>query len=181
MLAGIFLAFLLLNAAFNGWHGGHSFGPRYLVPAVPFLALPLAPVLARWPRLSVALATLSAALMLLGTAVTAQVPAKIAHPLTEFLIPAAGGKSGEFDGTFFEGPMSINPQGVYEIAPNRVFPARSMESRWNSFNLGEFLFPRSLLSLAPLLLWLAAGSAASLRLASRAALGGAPVRIPVTG
>ena len=35
------LTFLLMNVSFNGWHGGSSFGPRYLIPAIPFLALAL--------------------------------------------------------------------------------------------------------------------------------------------
>ncbi|HSN91928.1 MAG TPA: hypothetical protein VLS93_11925, partial [Anaeromyxobacteraceae bacterium] len=32
--------FLLFVTTFNGWHGGWAVGPRYLVPALPFLALP---------------------------------------------------------------------------------------------------------------------------------------------
>jgi hypothetical protein len=34
---GVFLCFLLFNASYNGWHGGRSSGPRYLLPALPFL------------------------------------------------------------------------------------------------------------------------------------------------
>jgi len=34
-----FVAFFYFNAAFNGWHGGGSSGPRYLIPGLPFLAL----------------------------------------------------------------------------------------------------------------------------------------------
>ncbi|HET6149566.1 MAG TPA: hypothetical protein VFH68_18660 [Polyangia bacterium] len=30
---------LLLISSFNGWHGGFSAGPRYLIPALPFCAL----------------------------------------------------------------------------------------------------------------------------------------------
>ncbi len=37
----VFLLFLLLNASFNGWDGGCSSGPRYLIPAIPFLCFPL--------------------------------------------------------------------------------------------------------------------------------------------
>lgn len=33
-----FTTVLLLNASFNGWHGGWSSGPRYLVVALPLLA-----------------------------------------------------------------------------------------------------------------------------------------------
>jgi hypothetical protein len=37
----IFGFFFLVNASFNGYHGGFAAGPRYLVPGLPFLALPL--------------------------------------------------------------------------------------------------------------------------------------------
>ena len=30
---------LVINASFNGWHGGYTIGPRYLLPAVPLLML----------------------------------------------------------------------------------------------------------------------------------------------
>ena len=33
---------LLANTSFNGWHGGYTTGPRYLVPVLPFLVLGLA-------------------------------------------------------------------------------------------------------------------------------------------
>ena len=29
----------LVNASFNGWHGGYSIGPRYVLQIVPLLAL----------------------------------------------------------------------------------------------------------------------------------------------
>jgi hypothetical protein len=35
----IFLLFLLFNSSYNGWHGGWASGPRYLIPAIPFLVL----------------------------------------------------------------------------------------------------------------------------------------------
>jgi hypothetical protein len=52
----------------------------------------------------------------------------------------------------FEGPVSVNPMGVYEGWFHRVFPPGSPQARMNSFNLGEVLFPGSRWSLAPLLL-----------------------------
>jgi hypothetical protein len=33
------LAYVMLIAAFDQWHGGHSYGPRYLTPLVPWLVL----------------------------------------------------------------------------------------------------------------------------------------------
>ena len=36
----VFLVFLLVNAAYVNWYAGASTGPRYIVPALPFVALP---------------------------------------------------------------------------------------------------------------------------------------------
>jgi hypothetical protein len=42
LCVSIFLAFLLVNAAYVNWYAGASTGPRYMAPALPFLALPFA-------------------------------------------------------------------------------------------------------------------------------------------
>jgi hypothetical protein len=53
------VAFLALNCGYFLAYGGFSPGPRFLVPALPFLALGLAPAFARAPRPTAALAVLS--------------------------------------------------------------------------------------------------------------------------
>lgn len=54
----------------------------------------------------------------------------------------------------FFGPVSVNPSGVYEAWFHRYFTPGSTQAEWNSFNVGEFLFPHSRLSLLPLVvLW----------------------------
>lgn len=143
----VFATFLLMNAAFNGWHGGHSTGPRYLIPALPFLALPLAPVFARLTRLAVPLAVASAAIMFLVTAVDVQVSSRVPNPIVDHLLPLATGKTIFVDDVPVRGPVSINPVGVYELSAFRMFPADSPQARWNSFNIGEFIWPDRLLSL----------------------------------
>jgi hypothetical protein len=51
------------------------------------------------------------------------------------------------------GPVSVNPIGAYDgLLTFSFFPAGSVETEWNSFNVGEFLFPQSRASLLPLLL-----------------------------
>jgi hypothetical protein len=92
--------FLLFNASFNAWHGGWGVGPRYLIPALPFLALPMTVGFGRYFRTTLVLATLSALTMLCFTAVDVQSPvgsASIARfpdrevalrePLTEYALP----------------------------------------------------------------------------------------------
>ncbi|MGH7150799.1 MAG: hypothetical protein ACREIU_08880, partial [Planctomycetota bacterium] len=91
---------LLFNMAYIGWDGGWGIGPRYLVPAIPFLALPATWGFERFPRLSTFLAGVSVASFLLSTAVDPQspvghspmgsVPGKPAwrhSPLLEYEIP----------------------------------------------------------------------------------------------
>ncbi len=70
----IFGFFFLVNVTFNGYHGGFAAGPRYLVPGLPFLALPLVIAFARWRKLTIGLAAISMAIQLLLTATDAQNP-----------------------------------------------------------------------------------------------------------
>jgi hypothetical protein len=68
----IFGFFFLVNMSFNGYHGGFSAGPRYLIPGLPFLALPLALAFVRWKRTALVLLAISVAQQLLLTATDAQ-------------------------------------------------------------------------------------------------------------
>ncbi len=44
------ISFILFNGSSVMWQGGYGVGPRYLVPMLPYLALPLALCLDRWGR-----------------------------------------------------------------------------------------------------------------------------------
>ncbi len=70
----IFGLFFLVNASFNGYHAGFSAGPRYMVPGLPFLALPLVVAFARWRWVTSGLATLSIVSHFLLTVTDAQNP-----------------------------------------------------------------------------------------------------------
>ena len=60
-ILGIFVVQMLFSAAMRYWYGGWDFGPRYLVPMIPFVLLGLATeFVLRWKRLL---------LMLLGISV----------------------------------------------------------------------------------------------------------------
>jgi hypothetical protein len=56
LLIGLPVAYLLYNASFLEPFGGASPGPRYLVPALPFLAVGLAPAFRRIPGAALGLA-----------------------------------------------------------------------------------------------------------------------------
>ncbi len=208
LCAAIVATCLLFNMGYIGWDGGWGIGPRYLVPAIPFLGLPATSAFARVPRVSALLAGLSVASFLLSTAVDPQAP--IGHspmasvpgkpawrhsPLLEYEIPlfAAGRAEGllrvqeewllrendaraRADGiprdreaaairsavergdpdplplAAIRGPVSAGVVGIYEGWLFRLFPVGSRQAEWNSFNVGEFLFPARRWSLLPLLL-----------------------------
>ncbi len=157
LCVSVFVGFLLMNASFNGWHGGYSYGPRYLIPALPFLALPLAPAFERLPRLATTLACLSGAMTLLATAVDPQVPFDEPRPWSAYILPLAAGGEVVRMRNREAGPVSANPQSVTEKFAHDRFRPGSEPSNWSSFNLGELVFGNSLASLLPLLIALSAG------------------------
>jgi hypothetical protein len=74
LVAGLTAAFLLYNASYYLPLGGHVPGPRFLIPLLPFLALPLAAALARWPVVTLAAGALSAFWMIAATLGGALIP-----------------------------------------------------------------------------------------------------------
>jgi hypothetical protein len=79
LISGICTAFLLFNAGYDQYMGGYVPGPRFLVPAIPFAALALAPVLQRLPLTTVALAAVSIAAMAIATAAGPLLPDDDTH------------------------------------------------------------------------------------------------------
>jgi hypothetical protein len=99
-MISVLVFFLLFIMTFNGWHGGWAVGPRYLAPALPFLALPMVVGFRRFFRTACALTILSATISFLVTAVDPQAPVGNARfamiedrpewlhsPLTDYLWP----------------------------------------------------------------------------------------------
>jgi hypothetical protein len=163
LAAGVFLLFWLFNGSFNAWQGGWSIGTRYLVPALPFLSLGLTQAFARLPRVTAALAAPSVIVLLLATAVDVQPPRRARNPVRDYLWPLWCGRVvSVYPQVELTGPVSVNPVGVYEGGYYRLFRPGSAVGRWNSYNLGELLWPESRLSLLPLGIWLASGVALTL-------------------
>jgi hypothetical protein len=67
VMGGVPLAYLVYNSGYWLPFGGGTMGPRFLIPALPFLAVPLALAFRRFPTTSLALAIPSAILIVVGT------------------------------------------------------------------------------------------------------------------
>jgi len=100
LFAAVFAFFLLLNISDDGWHGGWSVGPRYLIAGLPFLALPVTYGFLRYFRTTTVLALLSIVTMITFTAVDPQPSVGLSsiarhpgragllrEPLTEYALP----------------------------------------------------------------------------------------------
>jgi len=142
---GIAFAYLLLNAGLVDWHGGWAMGPRYLVPAIPFLAVGAMGLVLAWPAgtparrmlagVGGAAVAVSFALMLMGTAVRPDVPLTIARPFTQFVIPSF------WHGRVARSNHAIDGEGVSGV-----------RAAWN---LGHLVGLDRLPTLLPLAAWMA--------------------------
>jgi hypothetical protein len=74
VVGAVAVAFVVYDSGFWGPFGGWGPGPRYLVPMLPFLAVPLALAWRRWPLTTGALAVVSAGIMLAATATDPLIP-----------------------------------------------------------------------------------------------------------
>jgi hypothetical protein len=133
--AAIALYYLLFNASFYAWHGGWSYGPRYLSPCLPMLCLGLATL---WSEATPTLRRSLAVLALIGgffslaaVTTTAQPLEGISYPLFQLSLP-----------NFLAGKLSLNHGSflAQEIAGENH----------GAFNLGELAGLHGLLSLLPL-------------------------------
>ncbi len=164
-IGGAALFLFLFNASFNGWHGGYTIGPRYLLPIVPLLMLLAVPVIERAPRLAGVLAAISLVFNFAATAVDPQPPETLRNPLFQYSLPslltgtARGREEAPWLADWFTGHASVNRQTVDEILPFRRYPPGSPQAEWASFNLGELLFPQgSFASVVPALVLILGGS-----------------------
>jgi hypothetical protein len=155
--AAIVGLFFWLNSSLVDWQGGWAMGPRYLVPALPFmailvagLAMPVRPRKEPGPLSLTAfysamvLAAHSFVLMLAGAAVKPEVPTHIKAPFDAFLWPA-----------FRAGRLAISTQGIDSASAPKG-------GETHAFNLGQLMGLEGRASLLPLLavliasmLWLA--------------------------
>jgi hypothetical protein len=77
LVGSICIPYSLVHAIFNHWHGGAPWGPRYIVPIIPLLILPVAEWLQSPPRRAWLQLTLAATL---AAGLIVQIPAVLVHP-----------------------------------------------------------------------------------------------------
>jgi hypothetical protein len=154
-LTAIVTAFIMVIASFNGWNGGFAFGPRYLVPIIPLLGIPM--MAARLRPLWILAAIVSVGLNFIATATDPMPSPEIQHPVSRYLVPA-----------FFTG--HIGEKTRQEIGWFETQSVANVALARDSGNLGEFIFgKRKRASVIPILLWLAGGFAILLRASLRQA------------
>jgi hypothetical protein len=148
--AAVAAFYLFFNASYYYWEGGWAYAPRQMMPALPFLALGLAPLWdtwTRWGRIVLSAGWLwGAALTLIAVSTTPQPPAPdLQAPVRELLWPA-----------FKDGDLSLNNQSfvTYRARSDLLRGHRELHAAWN---LGELAGLEGLPSLLPLgLVWLVA-------------------------
>lgn len=165
-IGAIAAAFLLITASFNGWHGGSAIGPRYLLPIVPLLALPMLFAVSLWRPLFLFLAAISVTVNLLVVAVNPLPSAGIPDPIGTYIVPLF--VTGRLPASIPREPLwswkvMLGPVSVNRVAPDEPYPyirhaPGSAEGSWASFNLGEIVAHESRASILPIALWILFGS-----------------------
>lgn len=168
LIAIVAFVFVLGTISFNGWHGGSAIGPRYILPIVPFLAIPMvfATSILRW--LWIPLAAISIAINFLAAAVDPMPGQPIPAPVTDYYIPVFVHGRLPWLPNQPCGHVAINPQAADELGPFTSYPPENRESLWASFNLGEFVFGQGRpWSVLPVVVWMIGGAVAMRRVHSR--------------
>ena len=141
--ASIPVYYLLLNSSYFYWEGGWSYGPRQMAPALPFLALALAPVWNATGRpgrfVLAAICACGIGITLIAVSVTPQPPSIYDRPFRQLWWPA-----------FLDGDLSLNHES-FETAAWDPRLVRNHPEAHEAWNLGERLGLRGRTSLVPLL------------------------------
>src|SRR5581483_6633404 len=114
------ISFFLFNASSVMWQGGFAIGPRYIVPMLPFLTLPIIFVLnraqARWARFAIyALMLISGVLVWISALSGQEFPQFQAFPMVEYSLPhlVAGDIARNLGMLLnFKGLSSLIPLGI---------------------------------------------------------------------
>ena len=144
--AAVPLYYWLFNGSFSGWHGGNTYGPRYMLPGIPILCIGLAPVYAAANRNLRRILLLAMgwgiALSFMAEATTVQPPQMMRFPAVQLIWPS-----------FWAGHLSLNQYSMLTPAEDA-----SGAHLHGAFNIGQLMGLHGLTSLIPLLFaWAIAG------------------------
>lgn len=140
--------FIIFIASFYAWHGGSAPGPRYLLPIFPFLFLIAGCSIIRFPKTFICTGIVSILINLSITIVGVEIPREIGNPLYDVVLK-----------NILAGNVSINPVPFSHFNHYPNISEFAKVERWgsilnfNSFNIGELIFPYRLTSLVPLVVF----------------------------
>jgi len=128
--------YLVILSGFTDINAGWSLGPRHLIAAWPFLAVPAVFTFTRFRTLSVIVVSISLLIGLAAVSVKPEIPALYPFPHRDFILP-----------NFPAGNLSINSPRFNKFLPLARIPAND----FYAFNLGEAAGLKGLWSLIPLI------------------------------
>lgn len=111
LLAGVFAGFFLLYSSLGNWMAGRAYGPRYLVPLLPALVLPLA----WWRPASKTHRAIAALLVTLSVLV--QVPGVLVDYSKVRVARARTGDTVAQDMRWSRAPLLLNTRAAIEQVP----------------------------------------------------------------
>ena len=110
-VAAIFLAFFALYASVGNWMGGRAYGPRYLVPFLPALVLPLA-----WWRPASRASRIGAA-VIIALSVAVQLPGVLVDYAKVRVSLARAGETVAQDMRWSRTPLLLNARAAAAVVP----------------------------------------------------------------
>ena len=143
--SAVSLSFLLFIASYYAWYHASTPGPRYLLPAFPFAFLLTVGALVRFPKTFTVCGVCSVLINFIITFVGNEIPHDIENPLSDFILKHLRA-----------GRVSVNPLPFSNFEQYPIDTLADMEKwtpNFNAFNLGEFLFPHSLASVLPIIVF----------------------------
>lgn len=166
-LVGILL-FFGMNISFNGWHGGWSAGPRYLIPSLSFYIIligmglnALVPWWRSMPKLQ-RTAALVPLFLLLAISTANMFTITSVSPMAQNLSPEMNGPIRLFAGNplryYYKTVLKL---GMIQPIGGSLFPMRGepqrQAMRYNVFNIGKAIGLKGRIQVVPPLLLMIAG------------------------